>query len=167
VNTDTETDTTTTKREIPIFEVWEKYEGIAMHFNDLLIRLRMQALGGVAAITTIVAVVGHQDPGTGFNWAIATAVFFFLNLFWIAIWILDFRYYNRLLHGAVDALISIENKSKTSSFIDVLTFSTDVEAAVTGKSTRSNTTGRTWFYGIISAGLLLGFVVSTYHFFCK
>jgi hypothetical protein len=28
----------------PICELWDKYEQIAMHFNDLLIRLRTQAL---------------------------------------------------------------------------------------------------------------------------
>src|SRR5664280_1831888 len=38
----------------PLKDVWEKYEDIAMHFNDLLIRLRTQALAAVAAISTLV-----------------------------------------------------------------------------------------------------------------
>jgi hypothetical protein len=33
-------------------ELWGKYEDIAMHFNELLIRLRTQALGAVATIVT-------------------------------------------------------------------------------------------------------------------
>jgi hypothetical protein len=33
--------------------LWKEYEGVAMHFNELLIRLRTQALGGVAAISAI------------------------------------------------------------------------------------------------------------------
>jgi hypothetical protein len=37
----------------PIFDVWDKYEAIAMHFNDLLIKLRTQALAAVAALSTI------------------------------------------------------------------------------------------------------------------
>jgi hypothetical protein len=33
-------------------ELWDKYEKIAMHFNELLIKLRTQALGAVATIVT-------------------------------------------------------------------------------------------------------------------
>jgi hypothetical protein len=35
------------------FNRWLEYEKITMHFNDLLIRLRIQALGGLAAICAI------------------------------------------------------------------------------------------------------------------
>ena len=42
-------------RQWPLFEVWVKYEEITMHFNDLLIKLRTQALAAVAALATIVA----------------------------------------------------------------------------------------------------------------
>jgi hypothetical protein len=41
-----------TEQGWPVFEVWTKYEDIAMHFNDLLIRLRTQALGAIAALGT-------------------------------------------------------------------------------------------------------------------
>ena len=37
----------------PIYDLWTKYEDIAMHFNDLLIKLRTQALAAVAALTTL------------------------------------------------------------------------------------------------------------------
>ncbi|WP_045057133.1 hypothetical protein [Aliterella atlantica] len=36
-----------------IFQVWREYENIAMHFNELLIKLRVQALGAIAIIGTI------------------------------------------------------------------------------------------------------------------
>jgi hypothetical protein len=45
-----------TEQGWPVFKVWQKYEDIAMHFNDLLIRLRTQALGAIAALTTIIGV---------------------------------------------------------------------------------------------------------------
>jgi hypothetical protein len=45
-----------------VFELWEKYEQIAMHFNDLLIKLRTQALAGVAAISAIVGVFAKSGP---------------------------------------------------------------------------------------------------------
>lgn len=40
--------------ESDLFNVWKEYEGIAMHFNELIIRLRTHALGGVAAISAII-----------------------------------------------------------------------------------------------------------------
>jgi hypothetical protein len=49
-----------TPEEWSIKELWEKYEEIAMHFNDLLIRLRTQALGGVAALSAIVGIFGKS-----------------------------------------------------------------------------------------------------------
>ena len=54
----------------PTFEVWQEYEKIAMHFNDLLMRLRTQALGAVAALATQEASPeqsvppGESPPGT-------------------------------------------------------------------------------------------------------
>ena len=36
-----------------LLEVWKKYEDIAMHFNDLIMRWRLQAMGGLATLVTI------------------------------------------------------------------------------------------------------------------
>jgi hypothetical protein len=44
------------KHEIDVQCLWEKYEDIAMHFNDLLIRLRTQSLAGVAALSALVGI---------------------------------------------------------------------------------------------------------------
>jgi len=46
----------------PTRELWEKYEDIAMHFNDLIIKLRTQALAGVVALSTL---VGFSQSGFG------------------------------------------------------------------------------------------------------
>src|ERR1019366_10562259 len=87
-----------------VHDLWAKYEDIAMHFNDLLIRLRTQALAAVAALSTLVGIFTKTDPNSvHVSWEIATAVFLGLSIFWIAIWIIDFCYYNRLLIGAVAA----------------------------------------------------------------
>ena len=174
-NSDTPTTHTTSKAGeptsqeggIPIFEVWSKYEDIAMHFNDLLIKLRMQALGGVAAVGTIVTVISSRG-GSNINWGMMTGVFFFLTLFWIAVWVLDVKYYNRLLIGAVDALLEIEHKSIEKKPILELNFSKKVENAVRNSPEKSQSEkelslGRIYFYRIIFFGLLLGFVVSTYN----
>jgi hypothetical protein len=118
----------------PIRELWEKYEEIAMHFNDLIIRLRTQALAGVAALSTLVGVFAKADLGQfTYTWEIAGFVFLALALFWVAIWILDFWYYNDLLVGAVAALLELEKESETKSHIAHINMSTLVERSVAGE----------------------------------
>jgi hypothetical protein len=160
----------TNKNEIPIFDVWDKYENIAMHFNDLLIKLRTQSLGGVAAITSIVAIISKDS--SGFNWAIMSGVFFFLITFWVAIWILDFKYYNRLLVGAVEALLEIEKLTKDNSSVSELNLSHKIEDAVAGKLIKSSelqknlSFGRKWYYGIVFSSLMIGLILSLYKYIC-
>src|SRR5262245_11188735 len=96
------------------FELWSRYEDIAMHFNQLLITLRTQALGGVAAaVAIIVGLLAHRDSQSNkrrkeddeskdhaktlaqreshqasANWGPVTCVFFALALFWLALAVL-------------------------------------------------------------------------------
>lgn len=156
----------------PINDLWEKYEEIAMHFNDLLIRLRTQALGAVAAISALIGVFGKTDSGLH-SWHISAAVFFFLCVFWIAIWVIDFRYYHLLLIGAVDAIIDLENLSKTETHITHIDISTRIEQAVAGELRIPKTKaerdrqdrlrrGPRTFYMLVFAALLMGLIVSLY-----
>jgi hypothetical protein len=55
----------------PLKDVWEKYEDIAMHFNDLLIRLRTQALAAVAAISTLATIFGKTGADPKLSWELA------------------------------------------------------------------------------------------------
>jgi hypothetical protein len=111
-----------------VHDVWAKYEDIAMHFNDLLIRLRTQALAAVAALSTLVGIFTKTDPNSvHVSWEIATAVFLGLSIFWIAIWIIDFCYYNRLLIGAVAALKDIEAESQKQTPSLTINISTKIE----------------------------------------
>lgn len=114
-----------------IHDLWAKYEDIAMHFNDLLIRLRSQALAGVAALSALIGIFTRTEP-TGFqiSWQIATDVFILLILFWIAIWAIDRLYYNRLLIGAVIALLAIEEESKKANPNLAINLSTQIEKFV-------------------------------------
>jgi hypothetical protein len=54
----------------PIFDVWDKYEAIAMHFNDLLIELRTQALAAVAALSTIIGIFSKSGGETQSTWQV-------------------------------------------------------------------------------------------------
>jgi hypothetical protein len=148
----------------PLKEVWEKYEDIAMHFNDLLIRLSTQALAAVAAISTLVTIFGKTGADPKLSWELAALVFSLLSVFWIAIWIIDFCYYNRLLIGAVAAILDIETLSKDAIYIRQIDISTKIERAVAreGKSLPSdwyrffNLHLGTWAFYIFVFSALIG-----------
>jgi hypothetical protein len=138
-----------------------------MHFNDLLIRLRTQALAGVAAISTLVSIFARSGTDLSMSWEVSAGVFGILCLFWIAIWIIDFWYYNKLLIGAVTALVTLEELSKTKSRIRQIDLSTTVENAVAGASRGRNKArafklrpGPRAFYLIVFLALLGGFAFS-------
>jgi hypothetical protein len=161
------------RRGFPIRDLWEKYEDIAMHFNDLIIRLRTQALAGVAALSTLVGVFAKADIGPfSYSWEIAGFVFLALAAFWIAIWILDFAYYNKLLIGAVAALIELERRSQTTNIVLEINLSTRIEESVRGDLAFPGTLtewqkvnirrGRVAFYSIVLVALLAGAGLSFY-----
>jgi hypothetical protein len=94
-------------------------------------------------------------------------VFAGLLLFWIAIWILDFCYYNRLLIGAVSALLELEEHSKKGRRIEHINMSTLIGKAVARKIKHrlGPTMGMWCFYGIVGLALLAGCLFSFYKHF--
>src|SRR5687767_6050244 len=80
-----------------VFKLWSKYEDVTMHFNDLILRLRFQALAGVAGLATLVGVFGRDITDPTVRSAVISGVFSLLALFWVAIWALDRFYYDKLL----------------------------------------------------------------------
>lgn len=149
-----------------LFEAWKEYEKIAMHFNDLLIKLRTQSLAAVAAFATVAGVLLKGDAiGEKLRWGTLAAVFTVLCLLWIAIWILDFTYYNRLLLGAVQSLVKLEKASQLGTRTDSLFLSADIEAVVAkgdGWSWNSlnKAKGRWAFYIIVFLLLAAGASIS-------
>jgi hypothetical protein len=142
----------------PIYDLWTKYEDIAMHFNDLLIKLRTQALGAVAALTTIVGIFAKSGADAKTNWEMVAFALAIIIVFWIAIWIIDFCYYNRLLVGAVKALFDLEVASKDKLHIHSIDLSTKIRDTVAGgRPWEANTwnlvRGRWAFYVIVVLAL--------------
>ena len=163
----------------PTYEIKQlcsEYENIAMHFNDLLIKLRTQAIGAVAAISTVVGLFTKNVTDIKTAWEVATITFLFLAMFWLAVWVLDFCYYNRLLIGTVGAILELERESHTATHSKKIDVSTKIEYAVkTGKCPGDISTvtlwaklkqakGRWLFYGIVFCTLLFGFGFSLYEF---
>lgn len=149
--------------EINVQHLWEQYEGIAMHFNDLLIRLRTQSLAGVAAISAVVGIFS-KEGGAGdihLDWAIAQAIFLAMAGFWLAIWCLDIGYYNRLLNGAVNAIIELEKSTApNATFSGEIDMSQRIEAQFEKKWLnweKGSYYGVVSFYFIVFVLLLAGF----------
>jgi hypothetical protein len=148
--------------------LWAKYEDIAMHFNDLLMRLRSQSLAGIAAVSTLVGIftkTGRTDAEV--EWMAATAIFVAMGFFWIAIFCLDFFYYNRLLIGAVSAITELESKSASGAAV-VINMSTLIDAefrspTLCGKI--SSFTGVLWFYAIVFVVIIAGAFFSMYMYY--
>lgn len=90
--------------------LWRHYEAVAMHFNDLIMRWRLQAIGGLAALVTAAGFVvgGADDLGVRYRamFLLSTTLFFG----WIGVACIDLFYYRRLLAGAVEALTVLESK---------------------------------------------------------
>jgi hypothetical protein len=149
----------------PLKDVWEKYEDIAMHFNDLIMRLRTQALAAVAAISVLASIFGKTGADPKLSWELAALVFSLLSVFWIAIWVIDVFYYNKLLIGAVSAIVVLEKMSNDTMWVRRLDISTKIENAVAGIGDAPNydfskrfklAFGRRAFYLIVFFALIGG-----------
>ena len=148
-------------------KLWEKYEEIAMHFNDLLMRLRSQSLAGIAALSALVGIFTKEvGPSIQLDWLIAEALFSAMALFWVAIWCLDLLYYNRLLAGAVKAIRQLESQTgPNASFDGTVNMSTVIEAEFSEplfslKSRRF--LGVVAFYVIVFMVIVMGGLFSAY-----
>ncbi len=154
------------------FEVWKNYEKVAMHFNDLIVRLRIQSIGGLAALAAILGIFLHTQSGNdkSFNCGLATLAIICLILLWVAIWILDMRYYNRLLEGSVNAILELEKNKKEFLTKKQIDLSSNIESAFhkrfahEPKGCRILFNGRNGFYLVVLATLfvILGVTGSMY-----
>jgi hypothetical protein len=148
-----------------LLNAWERHEKIAMHFNDLILKVRIQALGALAAVITVGGVLLRTvPPEQHLPWGVVTSVFAVLLAFWIAIWLLDFRYYNRLLMGAVVSLLALEDAINSGTKID-FNMSHKIEDAVLGKVPTQLLKGPFLFYLIVTLVLIVGILYSGARFF--
>jgi len=105
-------------------EIWKEYENIAMHFNTLLIQLRIRALGGLGVIVALIGFASKSNESSQVQWPILGGSFLVLAIAWTAIYILDIHYYNKLLLGAISSTVKLESSKDENIGI---TFSTDVK----------------------------------------
>lgn len=143
--------------EIDVLALWAKYEDITMHFNDLLMRLRTSSLAAIAALTTLVGIFADgPTESVSIDWAVAAGLFSAMSFIWIAIFCLDFLYYNKLLSGAVAALIQLERNVQNGEKVSTINLSTLIEEEFRLKKWTSVTNGVLAFYGLVFALLIAG-----------
>lgn len=136
--------------ELDTQTLWEKYEEIAMHFNDLLMRIRMQSLAGIAALSTIVSIFADEaSSNPTINWMVATGLFGAMLLIWTAIFCLDYFYYSRLLGGAVKAIKILEAHTNEGTEIGFINLSTLIEEEVENGGGPDAPDGVKLFYGVV------------------
>jgi hypothetical protein len=136
--------------------LWEKYEDIAMHFNDLLMRLWSQSIAGIAALSTIVGVLAKGDvTDLRISWLVAAMIFVGMSLVWVAVWCIDFLYYNVLLMGAVSAIKKLEEESQHGGPKSI-NMSTLIEAQFSKPPNIGSFHGVLLFYGIVLFILVSG-----------
>jgi len=137
-------------------DIWKEYESIAMHFNDLLIQLRMKALGGIAIIIALITYAGKSDITLmqqleiyGFSSAV-------LAIVWLAIFFIDYFYYNKLLLGAITSTVDLEATLEADINIK---FSTEVKSYVENtKVSHKNLWPILFFYSSVFILLVLASV---------
>lgn len=91
--------------------VWRHYEEIAMHFNSLIMQFRLQVIGGAGAIGTLASyLIGEKVTNPDQHDWLRALISSGLWVLILSAAILDMCYYDRLLRGAVKALIDFEKK---------------------------------------------------------
>ena len=100
------------KRSELVFQAWKAVVDVQMHFNEMAMRVRN------IAITLILAVFGAAvlslQRELYFRWGhrqvhVASVLMIFGLMGWIAVGLMDWGFYHRLLIGAVKKSLEIEN----------------------------------------------------------
>jgi len=129
------------------FEVWSKSEDVAIHFNDLIMRWRLQAVGGLAALTALAGfVVGDADTLRA-RYRGMVMLSALLASGWVGVAVLDLFYYRKLLTGAVSTLIDLEKKMPD------VQLSTEIE-----RQARNGARWAPWAFYVLGVLPLLGFI---------
>lgn len=105
-------------------DLWKKYEDVAMHFNDLIMRWRLHAMGGLAGLVTVAGFVVGDAATLAARYRAMLILTGVLTFAWVAVALIDLLYYRKLLEGAVRALLQLEEKYQRGGAI---TFSTQVD----------------------------------------
>ena len=133
------------------FHLWIEYEKIAMHFNELLMQLRLRALAGVGAVVTLSGVFATESDG--FNWTLIAFVSFFLLFIWMGIFVIDKCYYDRLLSGAIAPILELEKTAEVDNHRILM--STKIREKVRNGSENAGATKAVTAFYIIVGGLSL------------
>lgn len=92
-------------------DLWKKYEDVAMHFNDLIMRWRLQAIGGLATLVTVAGFVVGDAASLSVRYRAMFLLASMLAFVWIGVACIDLFYYRKLLTGAVESILDLEKST--------------------------------------------------------
>jgi hypothetical protein len=139
------------EREKFELEKWHKYELIAMHFNDLIIRFRLHALAGIAAVSALIGVMLNNKVEMEQRPVMLFILSISLCVAWGAMWALDHWYYQNLLIGSVEEIKKLENTTEGR-----ITFSKGIEEYLETQTKSKRPKGPYYYYLIIFVFLMIG-----------
>jgi len=94
-----------------VTQLWFHYEEIAMHFNELTLQYRLQLMGGAGVLGSIFTyLIGFKIKENENKYWVIFYVSLVLFIILTAAAALDVFYYDKLLSGAVHAILELETK---------------------------------------------------------
>jgi hypothetical protein len=149
-----------------ILEAWKVTVGVQQHFNELQMRIRSIAITVLGAFLAAagfslkehlhVTLAGWEFPLTTFILAAAT-------LCWAAFYFMDRHGYHRLLRGAVDHGISIENGASNWPELGLTKRIGDASPITIGKKVIRSGSKIDLFYGAVAFVLFLGVLATLFN----
>jgi len=131
-----------------------------MHFNTLLMQLRVRALGSIGLVAALLGYISKSGAGQPVQWALLAYAMLALFLIWFVIFLIDVFYYNKLLLGAVSATIELEKSKEETINIQ---FSSQVKNYIEGNGQKFTSLWPIHGFYIVVGFLLLSSCV--YSFF--
>lgn len=109
-----------------IIQLWQAYQGVAMHFNELILQYRLTLMGGLGIGVSVLIYISRKatkEPDSHKqSRSLPTVLSFYLFVIFSCAASLDYFYYHELLLGAVQEIIRFE------SLYPDLSFSTGISA---------------------------------------
>jgi hypothetical protein len=99
-------------------DIWKKVVDVQQHFNDLEMRIRNFAITILGALFGAASLALSRDVKIqfeGMNLPLGLFLLLAALLTWIGFWFMDRHWYHRLLYGAVQQGMKVEESIKSAS----------------------------------------------------
>ena len=143
-----------------LISMWEKTVDVQMHFNDLQLRIRNFAILIVSAFVGGFGVALKENFSVelhGTTIPVASLLFFFAALIWLAFYLMDTLWYHPLLMGAVEHGRLLEAEMQRLNGLTGLTetIKKNSPTKILGFEVHSKHKARVFYFSVFAALLLM------------